>query len=110
MPHIQCDAMNCAYNREACCVKNDVFIDGSGRTARAEGTSCISFEESAAVNSVTNAALPSSAGDAYVDCAATNCLYNDACECTAARICVCGRDAGCPSETYCDSFTDRNRR
>ena len=42
---------------------------------------------------------------AELNCSATNCCYNEDRLCTKGDILVGGKDAACPNETCCESFS-----
>lgn len=103
MPELRCTVQSCRHNENYFCALDKIEV-GGGSAKYAEETCCDSFEErregmDSFSNSVKNAS-PESA----VDCKATDCVYNEACQCHAGKISVEGGSACQCEETECATF------
>lgn len=102
MTQLKCSVKNCMYNDndDQLCSKGDIMIGGQSATASNE-TRCESFQErrSSATNSVG-----SPRESIKVGCKAENCVFNEACKCSAQEIGIAGSNACNCTETECASF------
>ncbi len=99
MTRLKCSAMNCMYNEDHLCSRNDIEIGGQG-ASRPNETCCESFQErSGMTNSIGHATE-----DTDVKCHATNCGFNEDCKCHAKEIGIAGSNACTCGETECASF------
>lgn len=104
MTQLQCDVMNCANNKDNCCCKPNIQVNGPCACG-AEQTNCSSFLD--ATNSAQNStgySMPNTSLD--VDCDASNCIFNSREKCSAEQISVSaeGDKPDTPSKTECASF------
>lgn len=107
MTHLQCNVMNCANNKDDCCCKPDIQINGPCACG-SEQTCCSSFSD--ATSSTENAvgySLPNLALE--IDCDAKNCTYNEGNKCYAESINVSseGNNPDTASKTECSTFQNR---
>lgn len=101
MTNLDCSVTNCTYNKNDCCCREGIHVEGTSAKIT-EDTCCKSFEErrsGSCCNSVDTASKPTD-----VSCEAENCIYNEDCRCDAEHIGIAGRNACCCSETECASF------
>ena len=99
MPELKCTVQTCMHNKDFYCDLNAITVGGnSAKTA--EETCCDSFEERKS-GTYSNEASPTS----QIDCKATDCKYNDECQCHAGKISVEGSQACQCEETECATFT-----
>ena len=102
MPEITCSAVKCTYNTEGYCNREYIRIDVDDSDSENCCTCCDSFTEDGghSAHSCSNAVCD----DAGVECFATNCIYNENCECVADSINVEGDEAVCCTDTFCDTY------
>ena len=99
MPNLSCTVTQCKHNNGNLCMLDSIRISGGNSK---EGTCCDSFVEA---GNATN-----HSGDAqartHVYCTATDCTFNDDCDCKADGIDICRCTSNCSChETECHSFT-----
>lgn len=101
MPQLKCTVQTCVHNKQFLCDLDAIQVGGSeAKTARE--TCCDSFQERKG-DSYSNVA--GSASDlSKVDCKATDCKYNEKCECHAGKISVEGSQACDCKDTECATF------
>lgn len=105
MPALKCDVVSCIHNAENCCCKGTILVEG-GEAKAPEDTFCASFFEKDE-DSFQNV-YESPDYSLQVDCEATNCAYNEDCECNAENIGICGgKHCGCCEDTACSTFKCR---
>ncbi len=110
MPKINCNATNCAYNKQCTCFKNKVNVEGLFTRSKL-GTFCESFKspkekalfEYELGNDMIDSALPEDA-HTNISCSANYCYFNKNNKCVAKNIKVGTQNARYRSETECDSF------
>lgn len=101
MTNLDCSVKNCTYNKDDCCCRNNINVDGPHAKVTEE-TCCKSFAErkgDTSISEVEEAKKPTN-----VACNASNCIYNEDCYCDAEHIGIAGRDACCCTGTECASF------
>lgn len=102
MPSLSCAAVNCIYNEDHYCGKEDIVVTGEGAQKACE-TCCSSFREreehAGAKNSVGEATK-----ETWVDCTACDCRYNEDEECHADSIDISGASACTCRQTECSTF------
>ena len=102
MPELKCTVQTCTHNKNFYCDLERIIVGGSS-AKRSEETCCDSFEERKGdfhsdVNGQASAC-------SSIDCKATECIYNEKCECHAGKISVEGSQACQCEETECATFT-----
>jgi hypothetical protein len=107
MTNLQCNVINCSNNKDNCCCRPDIQVNGPCACG-SEQTSCSSFVDatSSAENS-TGYSMPNIALD--ISCDAKNCTYNKQEKCCADHISVSseGANPDTSSKTECASFENR---
>ncbi len=100
MTKLDCTVQNCLYNKENCCCKDNIQVEGN-HARHSHDTCCTSFREGKhyAVNSVD---IPTK--DTNVLCQATECTFNSNCHCEAKHIGISGKNACDCRETECATF------
>lgn len=102
MPILRCDVVNCMHNAERCCCKGSILVEGDNADNSVD-TFCASFYEKDEDSYRNVYETPDYS--LQVDCEATNCIYNEDCECHAEQIGICGGGSCCCSEdTVCSTF------
>ena len=104
MTKLSCTAQNCMYNKEDCCCKPDITVEGQGASTTEE-TCCGSFQGKCC-HGGTNA-MDHVNEKVDIQCEASSCMYNDEKRCTAGNIGIVGRNASHSEETECGSFKMR---
>lgn len=115
MPELRCTVQTCTHNKNFYCDLDAIQVGGSS-AKYAEETCCDSFQERAAggYSNMAGGSYVSSAGSditgsasatSKIDCKATDCKYNESCNCHAGKISVEGSDACECQETECATFT-----
>ena len=84
MTKLDCNVVNCSYNEDNCCRREDIHVEGMKAKMPSE-TSCGSFA-------------------ANVACDATECKFNREKACSASHIGISGGHADSCKETECGSF------
>ncbi len=105
MPELKCTVQTCMHNKDFYCALDKIQVGGS--TAKdAKDTCCDSFQQrsEAAQNSYTNTTGQTTSACSSVECQATQCKYNDNCQCHAGKISVEGSSACQCSQTECATF------
>ncbi len=111
MPNINCNATNCAYNKQCTCYKPKVNVEGLFTRSKL-GTFCESFK-SPKEKAMFEFELGSDMQDetilpndtkSIVVCSANYCYFNKNNKCQANNIKVGTKNARYRSETECDSF------
>ncbi len=110
MPHICCNANNCAYNRQNTCFKNKVNVEGLFTRSKL-GTFCESFKspneramfEFELGHEIIEDTLAEDTSTS-ISCSANYCYFNKNNKCNAKNIKVGTQNARYRSETECDSF------
>lgn len=100
MTRLKCSVHNCTYQREDCCARGNIQVEGADAHENCE-TRCGSFRErqECGCNSTSE---PPKMSD--IACEVSNCKFNSECRCTAEDILVAGSHAHTSSETECASF------
>lgn len=103
MTLLDCTVVNCTYNKDKSCKRNDINVIGKDAHTSSE-TCCGSFAPKDAgcgcgVNSAANVHK-----DTHVGCEATECIYNESRKCSAKHIGIAGGHADKVQETECGSF------
>ncbi len=107
MPELKCNVQTCQHNKNFLCALDRVEVGGTKATIAGE-TCCDSFVERSK-ESYSNSVYDSSSDKkaslcSYVDCKATECMYNNNCECQAGKIDVEGNHACHCDGTNCATF------
>lgn len=116
MPELKCTVQTCTHNKKFLCDLEKIQVGGDSAKSARE-TCCDSFQErsggatnSASMDSMNSYANSTSdvTGNAsdlsVVDCKATECMYNDNCQCHAGKISVEGSNANQAESTECATF------
>lgn len=103
MPEISCTAKKCTFNKEGLCAKDNIKIDVTDHCDAESCTCCDTFQQGC--SDTCGCGCKNHCGeDVTVECLANECIYNAAGECTATHINVEGNNAGCCTDTFCDTF------
>lgn len=102
MTLLDCAVTGCAYNKDRCCCKGDIKVEGSEAVNQNE-TCCGSFVERGEKNCGCNVKEHESKAINVV-CEAGNCTFNKDKKCSADHIGIAGGDACSCGETECASF------
>ena len=108
MPELKCTVQTCMHNKDFYCDLNAITVGGKSARKAAE-TSCDSFEArkggSAYADAYSNMEGKEASAKSSVDCKATECMYNEDCQCHAGKISVEGSQACSCDETECATFS-----
>lgn len=101
MPELKCTVQTCLHNKNFYCDLDGIVVGGN-KAKKAAETCCDSFEERKGDNysNVTGKASATS----NIDCKATECQYNENCNCHAGKISVEGSNACQCEQTECATF------
>ena len=105
MTKLQCHVIHCSSNKDQCCCRPDIQVDGDSACV-CDQTCCLSFSpKSAGQNARCSGCRPQTA----IDCEARRCVYNETGVCQAERVRVSGcKDHVCSrQETECSTFICR---
>ena len=102
MTNLDCTVLTCVYNKDRCCCRDNIKVEG-GHAKHTRDTFCDSFRER--TDSFQNAAdCGCPAKPTEVQCEVTDCTFNQQCKCHASHISVAGSNACDCKETECASF------
>lgn len=102
MTKLDCNVASCMYNKEDCCMRNNIEIEGDNARYASE-TCCGSFAQGKEKNGCcSDCGKPSK--DTDVCCDAVECKFNMSHKCSADHIGISGKYAGDMKETECASF------
>lgn len=101
MPELRCTVQTCMHNRDFYCDLDSIQVGGSS-AKNSEETSCDSFKERThdSYRNAEKEASPTSS----IRCEATECRYNQNCDCHAGKISVEGSNACQCGQTECATF------
>ena len=103
MTKLDCNVVNCSYNGDNCCKRNDIHVEGIQAKTESE-TCCGSFApKGCGCGSSNSVGAPEK--DTNVLCDACDCRYNENKNCTAGHIGIAGGHADSCRETECGSFS-----
>lgn len=107
MTHLTCNASNCASNKNNCCCRPAIKVQGQQAKTPCD-TRCQSFTEKGhEISNSTHFDQPNNSLD--VKCSAMNCTFNKEGSCAAEGIHINGAGARSYSETECSSFSPKAR-
>ena len=105
MNQLRCGVQSCAANREGCCCRPEIHVEGPRARASRE-TCCSSFQEE--LRGVTNNAVSQTPNPrCEVLCDAHKCLHNCNGCCCAPEVDIAGDGAQSSGETSCRSFRSK---
>ncbi len=104
MTRLSCNAINCASNKNNCCCRPAIKVQGQQAKTPCD-TRCQSFTEKGTgeVSNATHVDQPNHS--LMVKCTAMNCVFNQNGDCNAKDIHINGAGARSFSETECSSFS-----
>ncbi|RGT71670.1 DUF1540 domain-containing protein [Mediterraneibacter massiliensis] len=106
MPELKCTVQTCVHNKQFLCDLDKIQVGGNSAKTAGE-TCCDSFQErKEGGDSYTNS-MKAPSDCACVDCKATECMYNESCQCHAGKISVEGSNACQCEGTECATFSCR---
>ncbi len=105
MTALKCDVIHCASNRDNCCCRPEIQVDGKHAQDCCE-TCCASFSairneaprNDAADYSCPNCRVP-------IGCTAENCRHNRDGHCSASEVHMRSREATTEAQTECATFS-----
>ena len=101
MTKLDCNVVNCAFNKDNCCRRSEIDVQGSDAKMASE-TSCGSF--SAKGCGCTANYDGCTCKETEVKCEAVECKFNKSHKCSAKHIGISGGHADSVRETECASF------
>lgn len=107
MPELKCTVQTCVHNKQFLCDLDAIEVGGSS-AKNAEETCCDSFQErkgNGYSNSYSDVSGNTVSDRSEIDCKATDCMYNEKCQCHAGKISVEGSNACDCDGTECATFT-----
>lgn len=104
MTILDCNVVNCTYNKDKNCRRQDIHVEG-GQAKTSSETCCGSFVNKSC-DCGSNCDCDASK-ETDVLCEACDCKFNDDRKCSAAHIGISGGHADSTSETECGSFQCR---
>ena len=100
MTKLDCSVVNCTYNENHCCSRDDIFVEGENANTPSE-TCCGDFKAcGTGASNTTKCACKAT----EVKCGAKNCKYNESGKCAAGHIGIVGGHADRNRETECSTF------
>lgn len=103
MTNLKCGVETCGYNRDCCCCRSDITVEGTSAKCK-DDTCCGNFKEMSG-QSANKANTPN--GDLHVSCDATTCIHNDCHKCSADHVDIAGSSACMCEQTLCSTFSAR---
>ncbi len=101
MTVLDCNVVNCAYNEDNSCRRQDIHVEGTQARVPSE-TSCGSFTPRGCGCGVNSMGGPRK--DTDILCEAVGCRFNESKKCSAKHIGISGGHADNVRETECGSF------
>ncbi len=101
MTRLDCTVTGCMYNKEKCCCKDNIQVEGD-HAKHSRDTCCSSFRERGEGGVRSSVDYP--AKDTEVSCKAVECTFNEDCRCHAKHIGIAGGAACDCHETECATF------
>ena len=101
MTRLDCSVVNCTYNKDDSCCKDNIHVGGKNANVVDE-TSCESFRERKYDGASNADSIPSKPTE--ISCDAESCCYNHACKCAADQVRVSGSNACSCKNTECTTF------
>ena len=101
MTVLDCNVVNCTYNEDNCCRRQDVHVEGTQAKTPSE-TRCGSFAPKGCGCGTNSVGAPEKATN--VLCEAVECKFNESKNCAAQHIGIAGGHADSVRETECGSF------
>lgn len=106
MPVLDCNVVSCIYNKIDCCCRGKIQVEGR-QAEDSEETCCGSFVEIGENRDSYTDKIERPDVYLYVDCDASNCIYNKSLKCDADRIGITGGIASATQNTNCGSFQSK---
>ncbi len=103
MTKLTCHVTNCASNKNDCCCRPDIMVDGEN-AQHVSDTCCNSFVEKGKGEVSNNVCYCKEDTSLDVKCDAVTCVHNDSMKCAASSICIEGCHACEKNETECSTF------
>lgn len=103
MSQLQCNAANCASNKENHCCQPAIKVQGKSATTPT-ATRCQSFMQKGAGELSNSVQYSGGNTDCEVRCTACHCSHNKAGSCNADSVNIDGCNACDKSDTCCNSF------
>lgn len=101
MTKLDCTVTSCLYNKDRCCCKDNIEVEGGG-ARHSRDTCCASFRERSAGSVRSSVDIP--VKNTEISCRAVECTFNEECRCQAKHIGIAGGAACDCKETECASF------
>ena len=105
MNQLRCGVESCATNRDGCCCRSEIRVDGE--SARASRDTCCSSFQLEVPGMTNNAVSQTPTPRSEVLCDAQRCVHNCNGCCCASTVDISGEDAVAAGETRCRTFRER---
>ena len=105
MTKLDCLVVNCAYNANKMCKRENITVGGHEASKPSE-TACKSFLQKG-TNTMNSISTGGPERETNIACDAVTCRYNHEKKCTADAIVVAGMNAVTNGETECGTFQSR---
>lgn len=115
MTRLDCTVTSCLFNKERCCCKDNIEVEGSGsggalnsakdmaaHARHSRDTCCASFRERGGDGVRSSVDIPAKNTD--VACQVIECTFNENCHCQAKHIGIAGGAACDCRDTECTTF------
>lgn len=102
MPELKCTVQNCAHNQSFYCNLDRITV-GKEQAKNEQETCCESFQERCG-DTYHNDITGYASAETTINCKATQCMYNEKCNCYAGKISVEGSNACNIEQTECATF------
>ena len=100
MTKLDCTVTGCLYNKEKCCCKDNIQVEGD-HAKHSRDTCCSSFRE---CRDGMKSSVDYPTKETRVSCMARECTFNEDCSCQAKHIGISGGAACDCRETECTAF------
>lgn len=101
MTRLDCTVTGCLYNKEQCCCKDNIQVEGD-HARHSRDTCCVSFRDRERDGVGNSVDYPTK--DTDVSCKAVECTFNENCHCQAKHIGISGGNACECGQTECATF------
>lgn len=101
MTKLDCSVVNCTYNKDDSCCKDNIHVGGK-HAKMTDETCCESFRERKYEGGSNADCIPSKPTE--ISCDAVSCCHNQSCKCVAEKVRVSGKNACSCQNTECATF------
>ena len=103
---LECNAEECANNKNQCCCKGEINVKGAC-ASHTDGTCCGDFQKRGSSTASNSCGCSTPNRSVEINCDAEGCMYNNEHRCFADRIGISGAGVSTAEKTQCATFRPR---